>query len=81
MKGLSRGATRKEEMEREANIFAMCLLMPEKLVRDWLKRHDVKAWDCWDCTEDDVLKIFAKDFGVSMTIATLRLQQLGVFKI
>jgi Zn-dependent peptidase ImmA (M78 family) len=28
-----------ERREREANYFAMCLLMPEKLVRRWVREH------------------------------------------
>ena len=64
------------EMEREANMFAMCLLMPEKLVRKWLKDHGPM-----DFTDDDYIKRLARDFAVSSTIACLRLQQLGIFRI
>lgn len=66
----------KDEMEREANQFAMVLLMPEKLVRDWLKVHPPL-----DFSEDDTTKALAKDFQVSITVAALRLQQLGMFRV
>lgn len=67
----------KDDQEREANHFAICLLMPEKLVRDWIKKQEPTKWDA---TEDDFMKRFAKDFGVSMTLAAVRLHQLGILK-
>ena len=67
--------TDEEIREREANLFAICLLMPEKLVRQWLRDNPPM-----DFSEDDTLKKLAKDFAVSMTVAAIRLQQLGVLK-
>lgn len=65
------------EREREANEFALCLLMPEKLVRKWMNMHEER----WNLTEDDVIKAFARDFQVSMTCAVIRLTKLGYFKV
>jgi Zn-dependent peptidase ImmA (M78 family) len=67
---------RDEESEREANIFAICLLMPKQMVDDW-----VKAYGPFDMCDDDGLKRCAKDFGVPLTVASLRLADLGYFKI
>jgi len=52
-----------DEQECEANVFAMCLLMPEKLVRQWLKDNPPM-----DFSEDDTLKKISKDFAVSMKL-------------
>ena|ERR1039458_3300676 len=60
--------------EKEANYFACCLLMPEGLVRKWLLAH-IR----FEITDDDMLEQIAKDFHVSMTLAAIRLFQLGVF--
>jgi Zn-dependent peptidase ImmA (M78 family) len=65
-----------ERREREANYFAMCLLMPEKLVRRWVREHG----SGFDWGDDDSLGLLAKDFGVSMTLAAIRLSDLGFFQ-
>lgn len=62
------------EREKEASYFACCLLMPEELVRKWVLAHDR-----FDIADDDMLRQIAKDFQVSMTLAAIRLFQLGVF--
>lgn len=62
-----------EEMEQEANHFAMCLLVPEKLLREELGR--IKSLDLCD---DEGLKKLAKKFCVSETLMTVRLHQLGL---
>lgn len=67
---------RDEEREREANIFAICLLMPKQMVDDWVKAHGP-----FDMSDDDSLKRCAKDFGVPLWVASLRLADLGYFKI
>lgn len=66
-----------DQREREANYFAMCLLMPEKLVRGWIAKYGITEWSL---TDDDILKKMANDFGVSITLCALRLQDLGIWK-
>lgn len=63
-------------MEREANEFAMCLMMPEKLVRQWMRLHMPRGIDI---SEDDDLKTIAKAFNVSTMVAAIRLKKLGYF--
>jgi Zn-dependent peptidase ImmA (M78 family) len=58
-------------MEAEANYFAMCLLMPESMVREYMKTHTI------DLSEDGGLKRIAKTFEVSLPVAAKRLTQLG----
>lgn len=55
----------------------MCLLMPRNLVQEWMDKHDKR----WNMTEDDTIKAFARDFGVSITCAVIRLTKLGYFKV
>lgn len=62
-----------KQLEREANYFAMCLLMPEKLV----KKEVAKV--TFDLTSDDAIKQLAKIFDVSQTAMALRLAQLKIF--
>jgi len=59
-----------KNLEDEANYFAMCLLMPEHLV----KREFAKI--TLDLTSDEPLKEMAKIFDVSITAMALRLAQL-----
>lgn len=58
--------------DREANYFAMCLLMPEEFVR-----REVAKLGGIDLTEDGGLKSLAKAFGVSIGLMAVRLGQLG----
>lgn len=60
--------------EREANYFAMCLLMPEQFVRD-----EVKKMGGIDITDDIALNKLARKFGVSDGMMAMRLEQ--IFKI
>jgi Zn-dependent peptidase ImmA (M78 family) len=63
------------EEDSEANLFAMCLLMPEKFVRKWIREN----WpDGFDLTDDRQLKNFAKAFAVSDGVAAWRLADLGI---
>ena len=64
------GAMTDPKQEREANMFAAALLMPEPLV----KRAALER-DMWD--EFDVATL-AKAFGVSEQAMSIRLQQLNV---
>ncbi len=61
-------------MEEEANYFAMCLLMPDFLVREECAKIE------WDLSSDDSIKYLAKKFDVSITLMAIRLYQLGIFK-
>ena len=59
--------------EREANYFAMCLLMPESFVRAEMKK--IGAIDIVDGTGIEKL---ARKFKVSAPLMTLRIGQLGL---
>jgi len=61
-------------LEKEANYFAMCLLMPANLV----KQEAAKL--TFDLTNDDAIKSLAKTFDVSTTAMALRLSQLKIFQ-
>ena len=61
--------------DREANYFAMCLLMPEKFVRE-----DIRAMGGIDLTEDKPIRDLTHKYGVSVAMMTLRLGQLGLGK-
>jgi len=59
-----------KNLEAEANYFAMCLLMPEHLVKQEVEKIKL------DLTSDEALKKLAKIFDVSQTAMALRLAQL-----
>lgn len=59
--------------DREANYFAMCLLMPEAFVR-----REVAALGGVDLSDDKVLRALARKFQVSLGMMALRLGQLGL---
>lgn len=63
--------------DAEANYFAMCLLMPEDLVRAEMKR--VGAIDLADDSKNEALTKLCKTFRVSASLMVLRLGQLGYF--
>ena len=66
------------DIEAEADAFAMELLMPESLVRDYLKALPEKSHiDLCDDT-DQVLSKMAKKFAVSRAMLTIRLRDLGI---
>jgi Zn-dependent peptidase ImmA (M78 family) len=60
--------------EIEANAFAAALLMPERLVRQEIKKHDL------DLDDEDDLDVLAKRFSVSTTAMTFRLGNLGLLR-
>ena len=62
--------------EREANYFAISLLMPKQLVHNWVEAHGPL-----DFCDDGALKQMAKDFGVSLVVAAVRLSGLGYFRV
>jgi Zn-dependent peptidase ImmA (M78 family) len=61
-------------LEKEANYFAMCLLMPAHLV----KQEAAKL--TFDLTNDAAIKSLASTFDVSIIEMALRLSQLKIFK-
>lgn len=61
-----------KNLEEEANYFAMCLLMPEHLVKREVEKIKL------DLTSDGPLKQLAKTFDVSITAMALRLAQLRI---
>lgn len=60
-----------EQREREANQFAMCLLMPEELVRKELKRMGGI-----DLADPNATKDLARRFQVSETMMAMRIGQI-----
>ncbi len=65
------------DTEREANLFAMCLLMPESMVRKWVAAEAPAGIDLCD---DNFLRKFAKKFQVPLNAAVLRLVDLGILR-
>ncbi len=61
-------ASNEQEQEREANQFALALLMPERMVREWLKVNGTVG-------DDDDLDAFCKAFQVPRRSAIARLMQ------
>lgn len=61
-------------MEEEANYFAMCLLMPEKLVKEEMALINLDL----DLADDTYIKELSKRFGVSQTAMMIRLVQLDI---
>jgi len=61
------------EREREANLFAAELLMPERFLR-----KDVERFGHIDLLETNVLKAFANRYKVSVQALTLRLGKLAL---
>lgn len=69
---MSDEAQRAEE-DREANYFAMCLLMPESLLR-----KDLEGVALDVCDDASIAKL-ARRYVVSIQLMTMRLTQLGYF--
>ena len=63
-----------EEKEKEANLFAMCLLMPEEMVKHYLALHG--TFDLMGTDDNKRLVKMAQDFEVEVPVLVLRLQQL-----
>lgn len=59
------------EQENEANLFAMYLLMPELMVREFCRKNHIK-----DVTDDRQVKRVATAFGVPVGMAAIRLKEL-----
>ena len=62
---------RTDQEDREANLFAMALLMPDELVR-----KEVRRMGPFDISDGTGIKLMAKKFQVSETLMALRLGQL-----
>ncbi len=60
--------------EREANYFAMCLLMPESFVR-----AEIKKLGTVDAVDGSGIEKLARIFKVSIPLMTLRIGQLGLW--
>jgi Zn-dependent peptidase ImmA (M78 family) len=65
-----------DEMDREANYFAMCLLMPEPLLRE-----AVQGMKGFDLSDDKQIGKLADKFKVSISIMAIRLGQIGLLKV
>ena len=60
-----------DEAEREANLFAMYLLMPEELVK-----QEVKKMGKIDLCDDQAIAKLAKIFQVPVTLMAIRIGQI-----
>ena len=58
-------------IDREANYFAMCLLMPEQFVH-----AEVKKMGGFDVEDGSKIERLARKFKVSVPLMTIRLAQL-----
>jgi Zn-dependent peptidase ImmA (M78 family) len=63
---------REKEMEREANLFAIALLMPEEFIRG-----DMRGLPPLNLDYDPRIKKMAKRYGVTEQMMTARLVNLG----
>lgn len=73
-----RQISQEQEREIEANYFAMCLLLPEDLVRAEVERLAPQGFDIDD---DPAIVEMTKLFRVSLQLMVIRLCQLGYFKM
>ena len=69
-----------QQEEKEANLFAMALLMPESHIKRELKRLNVLDSNDFDYESDEKIKLLSEKFQVSEQLILLRLNQLGFFK-
>lgn len=69
-----------EEMEQEANLFAMELLMPAQFLERDLEKYNARG-DSLDIVDGELIRALAIRYGVSDTIMTIRLTQLGIINI
>lgn len=59
------------ELEREANVFALLLLIPQKFIMEDIKKGI-------DLGSDEALKALAKKYGVSITAMAARISLLNL---
>ena len=65
-----------EREEAEANYFAMCLLIPEDMIR-----KDLEGESGFDIVDDPRIKNLARRDGVSIQTMIIRLADLGFVTI
>lgn len=70
---------REEQEEQEANYFAMCLLMPEDMIRSEIKRRGMESYDLIDGGVQ--MRELAEAFQVSETMLLMRLVQLDIISV
>ena len=70
------GEVNKEE--REANLFASCILMPEEQIMIALRKLDEDFWG--NVTDYDKIMFITSEFAVSRAIAQERLKQLRIIR-
>ena len=63
----------KPESEKEANYFAICFLSPEKLVRSFAEKLNIKD-------EEEIIKHTAEYFKVSKEAMGYRLEELNIIQ-
>lgn len=56
-----------KDKEQEANYFALCLLMPEEFIAEYLSQHHV------DMADDKAVTQMARAFQVPASVMALRL--------
>lgn len=61
----------RDDMEREANYFARCLLVPKSFLM-----ADFKACGGIDVCDDDQARMLAKKYGVSITVMAIRIHEV-----
>ena len=59
------------DKEKRANLFAMCLLMPEDFVK-----AEIKKIKDFDLCSDEHMKMLARKFRVPQSIMAMRIGQL-----
>lgn len=64
--------TEEQQMEWEANVFALCLLMPKDIFLEELKKYEFDLGD----HKDTEMKQLCKTFGVSQQAVLTRLSML-----
>jgi Zn-dependent peptidase ImmA (M78 family) len=67
-------STGNDREEVEANRFGAALLMPESLLREEIRKHDL------DLDDEDALSFLAKRFHVSLAAMTNRLSNLELLR-
>lgn len=63
------------EIEQDANVFALLLLMPKEMIESDLKSTQ------FDLADDEPLKSICKKYQVTMTAFTYRIQLLKLHEI
>lgn len=71
----SSGVPSNEWQEWEANEFAACLLMPERLVKEEMKKIQI---DYADDSNNSWIEQLAEKFNVSISAMSIRISRLGL---